>query len=343
MTTEYIMVAALAADPTKHVYWPSLALPDFEGVFSGYLPSELILPAVVDYTLETQIVGAGNAIPPGVAGGDLDGTYPDPNVVGLQGRPISPAAPLNGAPLIWNQSQNQWNPGAPSSIFPQVIDQQYAAIIENPAGVPVFSRLTQDMILPSFIISLSGGGFLQVSQPLTNPGFSFSYNNSPTSTVLTDSDGNAPQTISPATLTSFNSVNSYTKNTFGATETFTVTANNGIIPKTATTTFEWVQFSYYGTGVAGGNNAAFIQALFTHFLTNTRSTTFSVNAAGGQYIYFACRAAYGTPTFLVGGFAGGFELVSNSISVTNGFGFVDTYQLWVSDNAGLGATTVTVQ
>ena len=44
------------------------------------------------------------------AGGDLTGTYPAPQVAGLQGQPISSAPPANGQVLVWNQSAGQWEP-----------------------------------------------------------------------------------------------------------------------------------------------------------------------------------------------------------------------------------------
>ena len=97
MTIEYIMVAALTANPTQHVYWAALNEPDYEGLFSGYSAFELILPAVVDYTLSTPIVGTGNTVLQGLASGDLAGVYPSPTVVGIQTRPVSPVVPFNGA------------------------------------------------------------------------------------------------------------------------------------------------------------------------------------------------------------------------------------------------------
>jgi hypothetical protein len=58
----------------------------------------------------------GLSSPTGPATGDLNGSYPGPNVAGLRGRPISGAAPLDGQVLVFRESSppgnGQWVPQA---------------------------------------------------------------------------------------------------------------------------------------------------------------------------------------------------------------------------------------
>lgn len=99
---------------------------------------------------------------------------------------------------------------------------------------------------------------------------------------------------------------------------------------------------YYGTGNASGDaiNDAFVAGLKKE-LSNSRARTFNVTAATGDYIYYILPARLGTPKFKVGGFDGGFSLVK-TFDYNNPSGYSESYNVYRSDNASLGAQAVTV-
>ena len=98
---------------------------------------------------------------------------------------------------------------------------------------------------------------------------------------------------------------------------------------------------YYGVGTvaaSGGVTNDFIKGL-TKNLAGSKGKTFTVNAAAGQYIYYAVPKRFGTVAFNVGGFDGGFTLLA-TFQFTNASGYAEDYYVYKSDNAGLGNTTV---
>lgn len=108
-----------------------------------------------------------------------------------------------------------------------------------------------------------------------------------------------------------------------------------------TASIQWFNGVYTGAAEAPATiDSAFILTL-TKSLQGGKGKTFTVNAATGAYIWYACPVSYGTPNFNVGGFDGGFSKVA-TLDYTNAVGYTEEYQVWRSDNAGLGSTTVKV-
>ena len=108
---------------------------------------------------------------------------------------------------------------------------------------------------------------------------------------------------------------------------------------TKTTAITFLNGVYWGVAADTSSfDSAFILGL-TKGLQASKAKTFTVNAAAGQHIYYAIPTRYGTPSFKVGGFEGGFAKVA-TINFTNASGYEESYDIWKSDNAGLGNTTV---
>lgn len=77
-------------------------------------------------------------------------------------------------------------------------------------------------------------------------------------------------------------------------------------------------------------------------LQGSKGITFTANAGSLQRIVYALPVRYGTPAFWVGGFEGGFSL-AKTFDFTNASGYTESYNVWLSDNTGLGSTTVEVR
>lgn len=99
---------------------------------------------------------------------------------------------------------------------------------------------------------------------------------------------------------------------------------------------------YWGVSDKASLESADILELASNALAGNRNRTFSVNAAAGEYIYYAIPSSFGTPIFNVGGFDGGF-VKAGTVNHKNASGYTQNYDVWKSVNAGLGQTSVTVK
>lgn len=127
-----------------------------------------------------------------------------------------------------------------------------------------------------------------------------------------------------------------------ANKTWTLSATDErakTVSKTTSVTF--LNGVYWGIGDASPTlDSAFILTL-TKGLQGSKAKTFTVNAGAGKHIYYAVPTRYGTCAFNVGGFDGGFTK-AGTIEFTNASGYKENYDIYKSDNANLGNTTVKV-
>lgn len=98
------------------------------------------------------------------------------------------------------------------------------------------------------------------------------------------------------------------------------------------------RYLYWGTeDPTGPINEAFVLALAERALSHTAARVLDVEAEGGEKIFFVAPVAFGTPTFEVSGFEGGFFRRVASLDVSG-----ELCDVWESDALSLGATRVVV-
>lgn len=133
-------------------------------------------------------------------------------------------------------------------------------------------------------------------------------------------------------------------NSIASNKTFTLTvSDNKNNTATKSITFSFLYPKYYGAVVEPDvYDNDFILNLSGYKLASSRNGTFNVNADTNEYIYFCIPIKWGTPTFNVGGFDGGFFKVAE-INFTNNSGYTEPYSIWRSDNLSLGSQSVTVK
>lgn len=89
-------------------------------------------------------------------------------------------------------------------------------------------------------------------------------------------------------------------------------------------------------------NSAFVLGLSNGALASNYVRDVTFNAAAGEFFYFACPASFGTPHFWSGGFEGGVSLVK-TFDHTNASGYTTSYNVYRTNNAGLGNTTINIK
>lgn len=248
----------------------------------------------------------------GAVDGDVTGTMGATVVSKVQGRTIDLAAsPSSGYVLQWDGSK--------------------MVLGEAPYVVP----LTIDTFVPTI------SSLVEVGTELADVSFTATYSVLPITGTLVDDVTMVTDTlVSP--FAAFTKTGPFKKLVNGATATFTLEVVKGTQTKTSTSTLTWASKIFHGPAVPAAYDATFVTALATSLVSASKAASYSDTAGALEYLYFALPASYGTPTFFVGGFEGGFSLVAIEISVTNAHGITQNYNLWRSDNPNLGTTSVVV-
>ena len=118
---------------------------------------------------------------------------------------------------------------------------------------------------------------------------------------------------------------------------YTLNVTDGKTSASKTVNVSFANRIYYG---AAADLTTVTQ--LTSVLSNNAARTITVDAGAGQYIIYAIPARLGDVAFYVGGFEGGFEDPVEQI-LSNTSGYVETYKIYRSTNAGLGNTTVEIR
>lgn len=198
--------------------------------------------------------------------------------------------------------------------------------------VSVEKRLDDLMYKEISVTSFANSvGTAEIGSTVNNVTLTWKLNKTPKSVTL---DGVAQSALAEGSVNQTNLALKANKTwTLKATDDRDATA-------TKTTSVSFVNGVYYGAAASGAVNSAFILGL-TKTLRSNKLPSFTVNAGAGQYIYYCVPVRYGTCSFSVGGFSGGFSLVATT-EFTNASGYAEDYYVYKSDNSGLGNTTVYV-
>lgn len=181
-------------------------------------------------------------------------------------------------------------------------------------------------------------GDYEIGATVSNPRFTWSYNKAIVNQNL--KAGGSVLPLDDQQAREYAYTGDITSNT-----TFTISgSDNKAKSCTRTGSFNFKHKRYFGVAeVPAEYNSDFILGLSgKEFCTGRTKSAFSLTAGAGQYMFYCFPATYGTPTFNVGGFDGGFELAA-TIDFTNASGNTTSFVIWKSENANLATQSIIVK
>lgn len=323
----------------------------------------------------TRIIVVSSAIgiagPPGPCGGlviDVSG-----GIVGVCGSTgINVTAPVLGEQFI---SLNLTDPGivdpytplshtAFTSASADTGTARKIAFLQADGGITFDYIRNYDVFKPSdFLLQISSftisnlsttqlignATFLQLNSKIASASYTQNVN-SATISILnssgTEENNNHagfPQTlVNPFTSYNFDSGDSISYPASpGTSKILRLTAVGASNTATSDITLTFVNNVYYAVNTSTSASENLANILTNAVPSNNRARTFTVSAGTNEYIYYSYPSRLGTATFTVGGFEGGFSLISTQSHI-NSLGFTENYYVYRSDNKSLGSTTVVV-
>ena len=111
-----------------------------------------------------------------------------------------------------------------------------------------------------------------------------------------------------------------------------------------TGTFTFLNGVYYGVCDENDRGADAIDGMTEKRLQSGRALTFTANAGARERIVYAIPSRYGKPTFTDAEtkLSAGMYLADEDFDFTNSSGYTEKYNLWLSEQPGLGELTIVV-
>ena len=105
----------------------------------------------------------------------------------------------------------------------------------------------------------------------------------------------------------------------------------------------FMNYIYYGGCVVPETfTGAFLNANLKTRKADYSRGSFSDEVLAGEQFVFAIPSWFGEPNFSVDGFSGGFSKVASRLKISNIAGYMEPYDIWVSNQYNLGTITVVV-
>ena len=125
---------------------------------------------------------------------------------------------------------------------------------------------------------------------------------------------------------------------------FTLSVSDGKKSATRDINFTFRHNRYWGVStIPGTYDSTFIKSLSNkEYATARTKSAFNMTAGVNQYMFYCFPTSWGTPTFNVGGFDGGFSKAA-TLDFTNASGNTTSFDIWKSENANLGQQTIVVK